>query len=128
MSPVVVIVARYWKYRRPNGLATAPPAPTACQSDHVASGVGLLPVRVSNTTFVPAGTSVPAVSDCQNVRLSPASKAREVNVPSVVYGLMRTQWTARLGPPTGKSLANGRRFTAGAMAWDATSTPSTKYV
>ena len=75
LASAPVSVARYWMYC-PLGLWIAPPAPTAWKSDQLASGVGVLPVRVSNVVPLLVLVRLP-----HTVCASPATSTREVKVP-----------------------------------------------
>src|SRR5437870_4789274 len=86
---VVPRVARYCKYDAA-GLVIVVPE-TAVHGDHVASGVAVLPLRVSNVAVVLVGRLSVAVSVFQ---VAPSSKwTREMKVHGVLNGPMRSQST-----------------------------------
>ena len=75
----VVDTTRYCRYR---ALAPTeePEGPSGAKFDHVASGVGLFPVRTLTVCVVPEGTSAFHVATPQLVA-DPPSRTRDVNVP-----------------------------------------------
>src|SRR6478672_6843760 len=89
----------------------------------VPSGVGVLPKRTLRASVVPAGVAVTDDADAQTVGV-PASRMRDVKVPAVVYGAMRTEETRSTSPPGLKSENAGRIGSGIDWAWLATSVPS----
>jgi hypothetical protein len=122
----VVDDTRYCRYR---ALAPTedPEDASGVKLDHVASGVGTLPVRTLTAWVVPDGTSAFHVAVPHPVT-DPASKTRDVNVPEVAYGVNRIQFTETFPPPKAKSLMSGRICGVITTAWEATCWPSMKYV
>src|SRR3954470_14924309 len=91
----------------------------------LASGAAVSPWRAKNAALVPAGVSAVHDSPPQSAAC-PASKTRETNVPAAAYGLMRIQFTETLPEPTATSLTSGRIGAVTAIAWLATTVPSTE--
>ena len=77
----LVRLARYWM-NRAAGLAIAPPAPTGCHADQVASGCDVPPDRVSNAIALPEGSVRCDVSVCHWFAPGPLSSTRDVIVPA----------------------------------------------
>src|SRR5688572_11876862 len=98
---------------------------TAVHGDHDPSGVGEVPVRVSNAMFVNVGRFTVGVSCCH---VPPSPKCtRDVNVQGVAYGPMRIQSTDNALPPAVSSFAAGRIGAVMATSCVTTSAPSMKY-
>src|SRR4051812_30681500 len=91
----------------------------------LASGSSVSPWRAEKATLVPAAVSAFHDSPPQSTGCV-ASKTRDTNVPAAEYGLMRIQSTETLPGPAATSLASGRIGTAIAIAWLATTAPSTE--
>ena len=119
----VVDTTRYCRYRAV-APTEAPGDARGLKLDHVASGVGVLPVRTLTTWSSPRDIGVPR--DGAPAVTEPASKTRDVNVPELAYGLSRIQFTETFPPPESKSLMRGRIGVAIATACDATCWPSMK--
>src|SRR5262249_11790358 len=119
----VASTAWYWMNRAVS--AIGPPDDIGAKLLQVASGVAVLPPRTLIATLVPAGVVAFHWMLCQATG-APASKIRDWNVPAPAYGDKRIQST-KMVPPNGlKSLAaTGRIGPATAIAWLATSAPST---
>src|SRR6187549_1806681 len=108
----------------PLGLWMAPPAPTAWKPDQLASGLAVLPVRVSNDVPVLAPVRLP-----HTVWALSADRTREVKVPDDGAAPMVSQSLVTAGPPSAmwlRSLTIGRIGPAIGAACVATRAPSMK--
>src|SRR5438105_14005827 len=105
----------------------APPdCATGANALQLPSGTGVSPWRAKKAAPVPAGSSAFHDSPPQSAGCV-ASNTRETNVPAPAHGLLRIQSTETLPDPTERSLASDRIGAAIAIAWFATTLPSTEY-